>query len=295
MPVAVDLRVRIRHGRPWYVYPMPDDYDVKVGQPSFSVTAQRSVIASVDGRVGPTLAGQLREGYPWLTPHHRPYGMASVAPLEEVGFIWQSLTVSPQKLEWMHEPKVGDDPAHAWWKRLREVECSWVSNRGESERFLYYDGPTNLKPPIRVTWNERGLLASAVPPPAGASHLFSGGPRYWIFCVDVRDGGSTWQCFDLKRTNGQLPWPAEPIPAVAQGRDTSTADAFRQLLIEHKLTPSEAAGMVDAWRDAFFQRRGRRALLIFDDPDYKQVCPMTISPTPDEITRVGVLWYELQP
>ena len=46
----------------------------------------------------------------------------------------------------MTPPMVPPDPQFGWWSRLRDVPCSWVANRGEAERFLYYDGPTKTVP-----------------------------------------------------------------------------------------------------------------------------------------------------
>ena len=54
-------------------------------------------------------------------------------------------------------PELANDPRFAWWNRLRKVNSSWLSNRGESERFLYYDGPTNLTSPYRFFLNEDKL------------------------------------------------------------------------------------------------------------------------------------------
>src|SRR6185312_3904794 len=67
---------------------------------------------------------------------------------------WQSVIVCPERASWMHPPDVPADPRFAWWRRLRDVQSSWVSSRGEAERFLYYDGPTRAAVPVSVSLDE---------------------------------------------------------------------------------------------------------------------------------------------
>jgi hypothetical protein len=57
----------------------------------------------------------------------------------------------------MRPAAVPADPKFAWWTRLRDVESSWVSSRGESDRFLYYDGPTVRPAPLHVKLEGRRL------------------------------------------------------------------------------------------------------------------------------------------
>src|SRR5437868_2146843 len=83
--------------------------------------------------------------------------MSSANVVSAVGSRWQSLIVTPSKLAWMQPPAVPTDNKYAWWNRLRQVPGSWVSSRGESERFLYYDGPTRARSPVTVRLVEGSL------------------------------------------------------------------------------------------------------------------------------------------
>ena len=80
-------------------------------------------------------ADGLREGYPWLAPHHRRHGARSgvmgsgLNQITALGVRWQSLIVSPHRLDWMRPPVVGTDPRFQWWARLRKVPASWISSR----------------------------------------------------------------------------------------------------------------------------------------------------------------------
>ncbi|MFI5382066.1 MAG: HEAT repeat domain-containing protein, partial [Tepidisphaerales bacterium] len=169
VPLALDLEVRINWGRPWVAFPRPDDYvvaamvkhtqDATPRQP-FTFTTQppvsRHTLSPLDPP-NPAAFQDAREGYPWLLPAHRLSGRKSRSFTDTgrndfiaVGLRWQSLIVSPAQLPWMWPPVVADYAKYAWWSRLRQVPCSYVSSRGESERFLYYDGPTYMKAPLVV-------------------------------------------------------------------------------------------------------------------------------------------------
>ena len=291
--MAVDLEVCINGGRPWVAYPKFDDlvlipsgmgtaWNQWNQQPADPMVELGSKIETLDP-AGLTNLKDLREGYPWITPGHREYPwdqFASRSPRPKlravggVGVRWQSLIVSPKRLDWMKPAEVGDDPRFGWWKRLREVDCSWVSSRGESERFLYYDGPTT-RPGIGrvVVANERLSLVGMFPRP--------------VAYIDVGQKGvvirwsNDWTSQYLVDTSG-VPGPA--------------SDAEKQLqseLLKRGLSVSEAGGLLDCWRQAFFKTPGRRFLTLMSAADYDEACPIKIRPLPTERVRVGIIWTEL--
>ena len=155
-PLVVDIDVRIKSGRPWFGYPMPDDFATAGTTGQFG--APRFLARDVPPELELKNLEDLSEGYPWLLPSHTKQYITTVT---DVGFRWQSLFVSPKKQSWMSLQGVSD-PKYNWWKRLREVETSWVSNRGETERFLYYDGPTEHPSPVKASI-EGDKLTIAVP------------------------------------------------------------------------------------------------------------------------------------
>ncbi|MDB5319760.1 MAG: hypothetical protein JWN40_1391 [Phycisphaerales bacterium] len=299
-PMAVDLRVRLLRGRPWYVYPMPDDFDLQFRTGSdYGRTATRPVVQRLDPTGLKPLDPQMREGYPWLTPGHLN-GKASIGyGLAEVGFRWQSLIVSPTKLGWMHEVAVGDDARFHWWKHLREVDSAWVSNRGESERFLYYDGPTMITSPVAYSLVGGQLVAGAAPRPADAEAKgFNSRPVWAVGYKATRDA------LLIRVKNGaaalaermDVPVVIQPDMPGLHGRKLpgGAEAALTVMLRERGLTPSEAAGMIAAWRKAFFEKEGTRLLIMMTQSDYDTMCPLAVRPTPTEVTRVGVIWVELQ-
>jgi hypothetical protein len=170
-PMAVDISAYIHQGRPWFVFPRPDNYVVGVSQGSYYGRLGFGGIKERGGEVTPhplaefdkVVVGKIakpHDGYPWLAPPFAQIGAVSgsmgvMNSISDVGVRWQSVICNPTKLDWMAPPKVGADPKYQWWERLRQVPTSWVSNAGESERFLYYDGPTNgLSPTFTVLEND---------------------------------------------------------------------------------------------------------------------------------------------
>ena len=69
---------------------------------------------------------------------------ASGNEITDLGLRWQSLIISPNRQSWMTPPSIEDRQRYGWWERLRAVPSCWLSSQGESERFLYYDGPTRM-------------------------------------------------------------------------------------------------------------------------------------------------------
>ncbi len=269
-------------------------------------------IASLDDLTMPPFDDP-REGYPWMSPRHRktffhrlpPAGLSppntaapTVNDLGGIGLLWQSLIVSPTKPPWAREAAVSPDARFAWWNRLREVDCSWVTSRGESERFLYYDGPSLAPPPFHARLeNADTLLWTELPVPMTDAELRSGARRFHLarnnLYVECDNAGNA----------GMIALPPEQNSSVRHRTRLSqfprrpATDADRQLdamLRAHGLRPTEAAGLIDCWRDELFKTPGRRLLTVASGADYEAICPIVVHPPPTEMARVAIFWMELQ-
>ena len=324
--LVVDIDVRIKSGRPWFGYPKPDDFATagtarRFGRPPFlgRDASPELKLKNLEG---------LREGYPWLLPSHTKKSMNYVT---DVGFRWQSLLVTPKQYSWMSLEPISA-PKFKWWNIIREVETSWVSNRGETERFLYYDGPTDFPSPVKASI-EGDKLKIAVPnayyinPPRGRSRKSSEFVRSDPLIIGAADGRISESSQLVKRTHFFINVAADKISASTNNFEFETQDIFKfqsligtrsqhlggstefstldlphhdeevelrlvQLLVEHGLSPKEAQGLVDCWRPQFFETQGRRLLTIFGKKEYDQLCPISISPTPTQLCRVGIVLTE---
>ena len=169
-PLAVDLQVLIANGRPWFAFPRPDDFSLSFADDSDNGRAiDAHQLPEASSKSSLMELSPIAEGYPWIVPPHRSY-YADIpwaamdfdretwsGAIRSLGLRWQSLIVSPQRQPWMTPPPVGNSDRYDWWERLRKVPSSWLSSQGESERFLYYDGPTRWRSPVQVSV-ERNIL-----------------------------------------------------------------------------------------------------------------------------------------
>ncbi len=305
-PMAVDVQVMIRDGRPWFAFPEPDDYTLKASL--VNPYAPRTGLPRFDNAQLPPLR-EPREGYPWLDPAHNevviePVGWAARLEIESLGLRWQSVIVSPEKLSWMSPPTVPRDSKFDWWNRLREVPCSWVSNRGESERFLYYDGPANALPSMLATLDGKTLTIKRGPkgetqldPTHSVSSFVSinatfNGFDAWRKCSGMYvmvDAGS-------RNAEGFTFDASEPIWVDLTKQKMVAGDALidelKGMLTRAGLNDAEADGLIDCWRGQFFATPGSRFIMLMSPMEYDELCPIRIDPAPTELVRVGLVLTE---
>jgi hypothetical protein len=325
-PMALDVEVRFRRGRPWFAYPRPDDFGMstytvyidykkradgeceKDGNGKLVPDTQPS---PVEGLHNPKLAAltDLREGYPWLTPEHRSYGavgggtVAISNAVLDLGLHWQSLIVTPQKQPWMNEPTAPADPKFAWWQKLRAVPSSWIASRGEAERFLYYDGPSRTKALVAVTREGDKLIFRRRKDeverhyatdgrleslvPTPAGNSKPNGAGVGLLIV-VRDGRPVARKTDVPEADSEL-----IVADLPQVNGNAIEPTLLGLLVGAGLSEPEARGLLDCWRGQFLSTPGTRFLHIVPASEYDRLCPMRIAPQPTEFVRVGIILTEL--
>jgi hypothetical protein len=291
-PMVVDLEAQIRLGRPWFAYPRPDDFSVGVesqmvghGELGMDIMSRpiEKQMAKLDKSDFAALP-DAREGYPWLLPAHRQrdtpgsnnYNMINV--MNALGVRWQSIIVSPKKLPWMQPAGVPNDPKYNWWARLRDVDCSWVSSRGESERFLYYDGPTMAQTICEVYVDPQRQLRFS---PNAAMPLDG-------ILIRVKDDRAMATTVTIA--------PGSLAQDFGKLLTTLKPDARKQLsemLVEKGLKSTEAEGLLDCWMPQFFKTPGVRFIVLFGTAEYDKACPMELRPAAKERVRVGLQLKEL--
>jgi hypothetical protein len=315
-PLAVDMEVRIEFGRPYVAYPKPDDFGL-IALTEYGGFGKNAEAPGGDrlGRLDPKDMAELkdlREGYPWLWPNHRIYGAMSGGMgsggnvITGVGLRWQSLLVTPKTAAWMKPPEAPKKPEFAWWSALRDVPSSWISSRGESERFLYYDGPTLARTPLKVSilrdvlaFEKQPMISEEMKKNLDGSRADAAQPtripgigdkapppRTGVF-IRVTDGKPKAWIIRLPENERkiQLVWGME-------WSGDEAPEAVVRLAVEGGLTKEEAAGMVAAWREHWFKRNGQRFLLRLTPQEYNDVCPLFIRPVPTEGARLGLVMTE---
>ncbi len=316
---AADLEVHIREGRPWFVYPLPDDFALENragnGQnaplylsnrwpPNMLPTTVPLPPSEFDNSALEPLTN-CREGYPWLLPHHRDAsesGQRSPS-VYNLGLHWQSLIISPTRPSWMAPPDVPSDPKFQWWAALRNVPSSWISNRGEAERFLYYDGPTRAAVPVIVELDDAGRQLHFIVTPKGESlprqeeaprppftpmvaPPLKGLPEHEGLYIDVSHGVLRGQYMAIP-SGGRIALESD-LPL----HGDAVIQRFRKMLLDYGLTSPEAEGLIGSWTPQFFQTEGRRFVLRMSPSDYAEQCPMQVRPMPTAVVRLGLVLTE---
>jgi len=302
-PMAVDLEVFYFEGRPWYAYPRPDDFNLTT--PSFysriPKAAPKPEMKQLDNS-GLESLQPVREGYPWLLPRNRMHRISGArrrigtANIFGVGLRWQSLIVSPEKLTWMQEPATPAAPKYKWWDGLRDVDCSWISSLDESEKFLFFDGPTLAKSPLKIDHTDSKLTATSQL--LFENHNFSekeGQKERDGFFIEVEENGAV-KGQPLRLPGKGIPEPSHAsvdLPEAMSLSGDQVRESMLATLLKAGLKDDEANGLLDSWQTPFFESPGRRVIFLLTPLEYDMMIRMQCRPKPTEIVRVGLVMKEL--
>jgi len=323
-PLAVDLSVSFNMGRPWFAYPRPDDFQI---EKQFFSNRDESPIHDLDD-VEIEELNPIREGYPWMLPLHRQHhtSVGKVKEINGLGLHWQSVIVSPTKAPWMNPPNVDPDPKYSWWSELRDVDCSWISNQNESERFIYYDGPTLAQSPLDIFYDldEISVSKRSLFPPDNEHDLNYESVNETILegpnkvdeslkqLINTLGMGSTvWKEVDNRQAsrdgffirvdeNGMKGIPItlkDKLDVDLNELDLLNSEQLRKSMLDSimiaGLNLQEAEGLLKCWTPAFFEEPGQRIVFLLHRSEYDLMCPLTIRPEPTEKVRVGLVLTEL--
>jgi hypothetical protein len=167
-------------------------------------------------------------------------------------------------------------PAGHFWEGLRRAGRSlFLAPDGSAERFLFYDGPVAFRPAFRA---RPGDTAPERLPDATETTVYRViGNRFIRWSLPPQG------------TN-----PGAPLARSGEG----DLRALRRLLERDAraqgLDAAETRALLDTWRDELFGRPGAappppRLLYFIPRARYDAMLPLRVSPTPDEIVRVGLV------
>lgn len=167
-------------------------------------------------------------------------------------------------------------PAGHFWEGLRRAGRSlFLAPDGTAERFLFYDGPVAFRAAFRAH------AADTAPerlPDATESTVY-------------RVVGNRFIRWSLAP---QAAIPGAPLARTAEG----DLRALRRLLERDAraqgLDAKETRALLDTWRDELFGRPGAappppRLIYFITRARYDAMLPLRVSPTPDEVVRVGLV------
>jgi len=294
-PMVLDIDVRINQGRPWFAYPIPDD---------FSIDAWAGKTGTSQSALPPAKGQPLTdigEGYPWLLPRHRQKHSLASPTLSAVGLRWQSLIVTPEKLDHLQLPTVSADPKYEWWKRLRQVESSYIANKNETEKFLYYDGPTMAQSPLKFEFTDEETLELTHQPIFDNTYEFNVDkkrdlpPSRSVFFVRVAAGTVTGHRLEVNENRDVAKLETHSLSDADVLDQAQLRTAIKRQLNSAGLNDSESDGLMGCWQQQWFETPGERAIFLLTRQEYDKMCPITIRPQPTNFQRVGLVFTELAP
>lgn len=157
-----------------------------------------------------------------------------------------------------------------FFQHLRDASRStFLSANGESERFIFYDGPSEV---VRVT-ARRDATHVRIQAPEGASET--------VFVVAngryarvVASPQASVSFADLARTGKRTRGLGRELSAVLAARG---------------LTSAEVRSLVRTWEDELVNAEAPHVISLVSPAAYETALPMTIMPQPSEVVRVGVI------
>ena len=315
-PLAVQLAVGISFGAPIFAYPKPDSFWNLY--PRQKLAATDTLMKGIKDEFAFSELDSSNE-YRWLFDgpgysyqelkdlakkdnneywtrnrgkRNTPYQVKSVQSYSQIGLKWFSMIVSPEKENWMNLPDVSRK--YSWWSDLRNVPSSWITSRGETERFLYYDGPTQLPAPFKVefgseilsidSWNNETEISPNWINEFDLSVLFVRAKnRNDAILID--NSGDTLVAYVVPRMDvGDY-----NLAKLKTLNRNQAEQLLLEMIIENGLSQDEANGLINSWQSGFFEDKGKRLLSIMSRAEYDYYCPMEIAPKPTEIARVGIV------
>lgn len=204
-------------------------------------------------------------GEPWF---YYPTATAGITdPPARRTVRWQARASLPSAAP--RTPLASVQPGH-FWNALRAVGASPLCPTGstESERFLFYDGPTTFPRVVDVVASGSGARVRRA----------------------MRDaqGEQVWVVDAAGFVRADVPQSAQRA-AGNRGTVQQLERQLRAALVARGLSDAEATALLDTWRGDLFRRAERRAIWFLPRRAYDAMLPITVYPPPLEIVRVGVV------
>lgn len=230
--------------------PQITNSNVTVRKPVLFMRANRPID---DLRVDVRFVG----GRPWL---YYPQGEARGNRLQFRGRLVQDPAAATREIRDARGPRGRRAPRRHWWRFLQAVGAdTFISNTGDSERFIFYDGPVRFRAPI--TMRNDNLRSRR------------GERRVWV----VANGEYVESVATPRELRETLRGPVNAL----RGR---LEDELRRA----GLTEAETASLLNTWTPEL-NNQERHVIYLLTRTEYDRMLPITITPEPTELVRVGMV------
>ena len=193
------------------------------------------------------------------------YPQSSSAPLTRIQ--WDNVRVTPGAKE-----NFPSEPDGSHYYAARETDAAPVTVGVQQEKFLFYRGIGNFRPPLSATIDRDGRIAVRQPAGTGID----------TFIVFERRGSRMGYRVAHAAGNGIV----VDRPALVDNIESLRA-GLRDILTREGLYPREAAAMVETWRDSWFEE-GARLFYMLPQSAVDTILPLQVEPRPATVKRVFV-------
>jgi hypothetical protein len=261
------------------------DVNMRLETPVLYFHADKNFHGRVDVRVE-FKGGWLTQFYPdaeAVAPGVRGEQFGTLARNTVGSLTWRNLEVNAAG--------AGPQTTEAVWTAPRAVEAQQVkTEKGESEKYLFYRGVGHLDAPLSVTRDSGGTLNIA----AHESAHVAGVSQLWY--ADIRkDGSGAYRALHvadnapvLATTRAEFT-PADYAPKAIANLRTE----MRGALVTAGLNADEAEALLNTWQISYFKSAGARVFFLVPQEWTDRVMPLSVSGESCEIRRVMVGRIEL--
>jgi hypothetical protein len=225
------------------------------------------------------LKGVITEWYPHVSDFQPSTPVSEAAlyePHDDGSISWDAVTVAPNLRSNFPREQAGSH-----YYAARETSATPLSVKtpagDQCEKFLFYRGVSTMSLPLSA----RALSWGAI-----ELNNLSGQPIPPVMLFERRGDKFGYRMIPSPQDHAILETPS------LTGASDSLHQDLQDLLVSQGLFRDEARAMVETWRDSWFEE-GSRLFYIIPRSFVDSALPLTIQPTPAQLTRVFVGRIEL--
>lgn len=179
------------------------------------------------------------------------------------------------------------------YSHARNVASNMIESRGEHEKFIFYRGLGTYQPKFDITSLDGSLYMQA-------PNFLDDPQANFLVDVDANGDARLMHVGQMKFYGAAISHQTiEKLRDHSQPEDQTIVEGDRAMteiqdaLVNAGLHFDEAAAMLATWKNGYLKVPGLRLLSILPRRNVDEILPLTISPTPDKLTRVFVSRIEI--
>ncbi len=180
------------------------------------------------------------------------------------------------------EGKLEDAPKGHWWSAVREAPSMYFVADKECERFLFYEATAQQEPTVSagISADQLKLTNSDGNAAGEVMVIVSSGERLYCRVLETIEAGG-------EATISKADFLAKAF------WEQQLLEACQAHWRQFGMTAAEAKAIVASWRSDLLHPW--QVLVISRMPDslYDKMFPLTVSPKPDKLVRVGMVFDRL--